>query len=368
MKKIPMVSLLVLAGLAAAPTYAAEPSGPYVSLGAGLSVPEKSGVDFNTTPPTASAPTPLSVSFDKGYIFSGAGGYRWDGGWRTELELNYRRNTLNDIGRFPASGKQGMLGVMGNLLVDLGSGLTVGANTTVQPYLGAGVGMAWTKWSGVKSSAAGSPTYTDRDNAWQWQMIGGLSAPLGDQLSAFTEYRYMGAINNRLNSAPAGFQAFHHSPRSHNLLVGVRLNFGSEPKKEVAAAPPPPPAPPPPAPPKAAPPPAPPVPQKFIVFFDFDKSNVRADAQKIVDEAAAYAKKTGKAVIRTTGHADTSGSVPYNLALSERRAVAVKAALVKLGIPEKEIVVLFKGESEPLLATGDGVKEPQNRRVEIVMD
>jgi outer membrane protein OmpA-like peptidoglycan-associated protein len=104
------------------------------------------------------------------------------------------------------------------------------------------------------------------------------------------------------------------------------------------------------------------------VFFDFDKSDVRPDAQQIVQQAADYAKKNGKAVIHTTGHADTSGAANYNLALSERRALAVKAALMKQGFTDKEVTVAFKGESQPLVATGDGVKEPQNRRVEIVMD
>lgn len=110
------------------------------------------------------------------------------------------------------------------------------------------------------------------------------------------------------------------------------------------------------------------MPQKFLVFFDFDKSSLRTDAQKIVQEAADYAKKNGKAVIHATGHADTSGSDAYNVALSERRAAAVKAALKKLGFNDSQIIVAGKGEAEPLVATGDGVKEPQNRRVEIVLD
>ena len=95
---------------------------------------------------------------------------------------------------------------------------------------------------------------------------------------------------------------------------------------------------------------------------------MRADAAKIVTEAADYAKKNGKSRITATGHADTSGTPQYNLALSERRAKAIKASLIKLGFKDSEIVVMFKGESEPLVATGDNVKEPQNRRVEIVLE
>jgi OOP family OmpA-OmpF porin len=153
--------------------------------------------------------------------------------------------------------------------------------------------------------------------------------------------------------------------------AGVRFKLGAAaPMKKAEAAPmaaaPMPPAPPPPV--AAVRPPAPPVvPQKFLVFFDFDRANLRADAQKIVAEAAEYAKKGGKAVISVTGHTDTSGSDTYNLGLSERRAKPVQSELAKLGFTANQIQVSFKGESTPLIATGDGVREPQNRRVEIVM-
>jgi len=109
------------------------------------------------------------------------------------------------------------------------------------------------------------------------------------------------------------------------------------------------------------------VPQNFIVFFDFDRAEIPDDARKIITEAANYAKTNGKARIKTTGHADTSGNPAYNLALSERRARAVKAMLTQMGFAEADVGVAFPGESEPLVQTGDGVREPQNRRVEIVM-
>ena len=112
----------------------------------------------------------------------------------------------------------------------------------------------------------------------------------------------------------------------------------------------------------------PPVPQKFLVFFDFDRANLRDDARKIITEGVAYAKNNSKTVLTVTGHADTSGSAAYNMGLSERRADAVKAELIRQGVSANEISVRFKGESEPLVQTGDGVKEPQNRRVEIVLE
>jgi len=110
------------------------------------------------------------------------------------------------------------------------------------------------------------------------------------------------------------------------------------------------------------------VPQKFLVFFDFNRADLRADAQSIVAEAADYAKRNGKVRISATGHADTAGSPAYNLALSERRARAVMTELAKMGFSQNDIGVSYRGESEPLVSTGDGVAESQNRRVEIVFD
>lgn len=241
---------------------------------------------------------------------------------------------------------------MGNLLFDVDRG------TMFQPYIGGGVGLAITKWDGVR--AAGTPTFTDRSSKFQWQGIVGVSVPLREQLEVYVDYRYANSLNNRFDSVPAGARVSDHDDTSHNVFLGLRYTFGK--KEEPAAAPPPPP----PAP-KAAPPP-PPVPQNFLVFFDFDSANLRADAEKIVMEAAEYTRKSGKSVITATGHADTSGSAAYNLGLSERRAQAVKKALLAHGFSDAEIIVLHKGESDPLVATGDGVREPQNRRVEIIME
>jgi outer membrane protein OmpA-like peptidoglycan-associated protein len=68
-----------------------------------------------------------------------------------------------------------------------------------------------------------------------------------------------------------------------------------------------------------------------------------------------------------TGHADRAGPDSYNMALSMRRADAVKAVLVREGVPANQIAVVARGESQPLVPTADGVREPQNRRVEIVL-
>jgi len=122
------------------------------------------------------------------------------------------------------------------------------------------------------------------------------------------------------------------------------------------------PPPPPPPPPPAA------VPQSFMVFFDWDRFSLSQQAMQTIGQAAAAFKSRGSARVTATGHTDTSGPASYNMALSLRRANAVKNELVRQGVPADAIAVVGKGESNPLVATGDGVREPQNRRVEIVMD
>jgi outer membrane protein OmpA-like peptidoglycan-associated protein len=86
-----------------------------------------------------------------------------------------------------------------------------------------------------------------------------------------------------------------------------------------------------------------------------------------IQQAAAQAKAGRSTRIDVTGHADRAGSDAYNMALSLRRANAVKDQLVREGIAASQIAVVGRGESQPLAPTAAGVREPQNRRVEIVL-
>jgi outer membrane protein OmpA-like peptidoglycan-associated protein len=140
----------------------------------------------------------------------------------------------------------------------------------------------------------------------------------------------------------------------HGPFVRLAYNFGAPTAAPVMAV---------------TPPPGQPAVTKksFIVFFDFDRSNVTAEGQKTINDAAAAAKAGNAAQVSVTGHADRAGSEQYNLALSMRRAEVVKAGLIRLGVPASLIVVVAKGESQPLVNTADGVREPQNRRVEILI-
>jgi len=182
------------------------------------------------------------------------------------------------------------------------------------------------------------------------QLIGQVAYKLSDRWKAFADYKYM--FMDDFGAAHPGEtgETVTMDKTEHTLQIGLRFDL----QRDGAG-----PAPKQPDQPKAA------APKQFIVFFGFNKSNLTPEAQRVVSEAAAAAKDTGSASIAVVGHTDTSGSSDYNVKLSLRRSQAVKDALVSLGIPEAAIATGGRGESELMVQTGDGVKEPQNRRATI---
>lgn len=108
--------------------------------------------------------------------------------------------------------------------------------------------------------------------------------------------------------------------------------------------------------------------RSYLVFFDYNKSDLTPSAIDIIKKAnqEAHLANKGEINFSITGHADRSGSDDYNMKLSNRRSNSVKGELVKLGNESNIIETSAKGEAEPLVPTKDGVKEPQNRRVEII--
>jgi outer membrane protein OmpA-like peptidoglycan-associated protein len=103
----------------------------------------------------------------------------------------------------------------------------------------------------------------------------------------------------------------------------------------------------------------------FIVFFDFDQSNLTAEAQQVVAEAVRTAMASGMVRVVVTGHTDTVGSQAYNQGLSERRATSVQNEMVRLGLAANNIQTVGRSFTDPLVPTGPGVREPQNRRAVI---
>lgn len=113
--------------------------------------------------------------------------------------------------------------------------------------------------------------------------------------------------------------------------------------------------------------PEPEAPESFVVYFDFDRSNIRPDAAETLVDVLETAETEEAQGFALTGHTDTVGSAEYNMALSLRRAESVRDWFVDRGVPANAISVAGRGFSEPAVPTGPQVREQLNRRVEIVM-
>ena len=273
-----------------------------------------------------------------GYVLGGQLGYDFVGP-RIELEGAYRANN-GTLGFGGFAGTAGVnlqqINVMGNFYYDFMAG---GAFV---PYVGVGAGVAFLN-AGALGNAVNSTQFA-------YQAMVGVGYNINEVFRINLEGRYMGTTTPNFTHTSSGLPITFTSPSINNIsaMASLQMKFG---------APPPPPPPPPPV---VAPP-------SFMVFFDWDRSNLSQQALNTIKQAAAAFKSKGNARITATGHTDTSGPEAYNMALSLRRANAVKDALVREGVPAQAITVIGRGEAGLLVQTADGVREPQNRRVEIVI-
>ena len=283
----------------------------------------------------------VNSSYAMGWAAGGMIGYDFLGP-RVEIEGMYRENqgTLS-IPSVPATfdSTLSQVSVMANLLYDFNVG------GMLVPYVGAGAGIAF-----INARTAGSWA---TNTQFAYQAILGVGYNIDPMFRINLEGRFYGTTNPTFNNtgviSGVPFTAT-TMPQNYNLslMASVQVRFGAP---VVVTAPPPPEV-------KTT---------SFMVFFDWDRSNLSAQALNTIKQAANAFKTTGSARITATGHTDKSGPENYNMALSLRRANAVKDALVREGVPATAISVIGKGESQPLVPTADGVREPQNRRVEIVL-
>jgi OmpA-OmpF porin, OOP family len=117
--------------------------------------------------------------------------------------------------------------------------------------------------------------------------------------------------------------------------------------------------------PVAAPAPAVQPARSYLVFFDWDNAALTDRARQIIREAADNSSHVQYTRIEVDGYIDTSGSPQYNQRLSVRRAEVVAGELVRDGVPRQAIAIQGFGETHLLVPSAQGVREPQNRRVEI---
>jgi OOP family OmpA-OmpF porin len=348
------------------------PYGVYVrgdfggAFGNNVTFRDNNSAAANTTLGPNSAPSHTGNSV----IFGAGIGYRFTPMFRSDFTLDYMpslnvNNSNASSNSRTISGSLNSLVGMANGYLDF-NGFLPNFFGSVQPYIDGGVGFANNNVGTLTSNGAATLSGASQTN-FAWGAGAGVNFPLTQQLSLDVAYKYLdlGSLKTGTTST-GGFLVGNSGAVTgaksgdltvNTVTVGLRWTFGAP------AAPPPAPVAAPPAPPPAA---MAPSKQMFIVFFEFDKSSLTPDGKKVVDAAAA-AFKSGKSNVALAGYTDLSGTQQYNLALSHRRADMVKAALVKDGVPASVIAENWYGKQNPRVPTADGVREPQNRRVEVTM-
>jgi len=321
--------------------------GLYVGAAGGLNI----ATDAKAKDPVATGNIGGSgtVQYDNG----GAGllsvGYGFGRGIRAEVEFGYRGNNVSGfkaggVGIAPVTGDAHTYSLMTNVLYDFNTG------TRLTPYLGAGIGVGFFT---ARLAGMGGTVYDGTDATFAYQGIAGASYALTPNLSLTADYRYFGTTDGSIKEPGNPGVKANVENGNHTITAGVRWAFGAPPPAPVMV--------------EYPAPAAPVVTPDFLVFFDWDKYDITREARKIINDAAIQAGRTKPITIVVTGHTDTTGSAEYNQRLSERRAAAVKNELVLRGINPGLIRTVGKGFNELMVPTGMGVREPSNRRAQIVL-
>ncbi|MET0182310.1 MAG: outer membrane beta-barrel protein, partial [Caulobacterales bacterium] len=287
-----------------------------------------------------------------------AGGYGFhNSGWRLESELSYRQNDLETAPSltYDAGGDVNVIALMFNAVYEFND------QGFFSPYIGFGGGVG--KIEGSLSSLDGTERAEIDQTDFAYQGMLGVLFRLTPNLALDIGYRYFNMPDSDTTSTftqgsfidtDYGTVDYEH----HAATVGLRWQFSS-PAPAVVEAPPPPPPPPPPV---ATCPAA-----DFVVYFEWDRSNLNQAALETIDAAVARAANCNLGAVTVVGHTDTSGSPAYNVGLSERRASVVKDALVARGLPSTGITTEARGETDLAQTTRDGVREPLNRRTAVTI-
>jgi OOP family OmpA-OmpF porin len=349
MKFLLSLALAAMALPAAAQDFK-PPQGWYLGAGAGWSWMQGTA-DFakiNDTNP----------NYQGAARFSGALGYKWHD-WRAELEPDFATNDAKLTG---FGGGSTVAALMANIAYDF--------RLDSRWTLSAGVGLGGARVSHNIFSTTASTSmlfFGGHGTGFAYQGIAGVGYALTRNIEVGAEYRYMNTGDTDAVSQVDG--ARFRNGQNHIVMATVRWYPFSQ-EEDVPPPPPPPmpaPMPRPIAPPAPVPVMPPPV-RTFVIFFDFNKSDVNPAAMAIVNQAVQVIKQNGFVRIMVTGHTDTVGSQRYNQALSEKRAASVKAAMVDQGVPMGEIATQGKSFQDLLVPTGHNVREPQNRRAVIDLD
>ncbi len=367
------LALLATATMGLPVLASAQPvSGLYVAGGAGVNFLQNETVErVNTANPTFYGKG-TNYKFSPGPMVVGSVGYGLGNGLRIELQGAGYDNKLRQVSDnhlanpTSAGGEEYKVGGFINALYDIPLN-SFGINSPVFPYVGVGVGDLYTKDNNIhitNRTAAGTTIFQrtgSSSNNFAYQAMVGISYPIAPVpgLSLTAEYRFTGEEGDRKlrfqDFTSTGTRAGRETITdnfNHSVVLGVRYAFG------VAPAP---------VPPQAAPPVAATAARTYLVFFDWDRADLTDRARQIVSEAAQASTRVQYTRIEVQGNADRSGTPAYNQRLSLRRAQTVAAELVRDGVPRTAIDIQAFGDTRPLVPTAAGVREPQNRRVAIIL-
>ncbi len=349
--------------------YCQPVNGLYVGAGVGVGFLQDGGINNIQFPKYGQSVGGLSGRSGDGHtqagiVTSASLGYGFGNGLRLELQGDWRQSQINIASGLYSGGKEQQFGGFVNALYDFN--LTFGL-PGLTPYLGAGLGYEQVQLQNVRAFGAvsGPPIFlrgTGTDGGFAVQGIAGLSYPVSivPGLALTAEYRFT-TIPGDLTYKGQGY-----APRTsgrvtfgtnenynHALIFGVRYAFGAPAAPAIASV--------------SAPVPAPAPARTYLVFFDWDRADLTDRARQVVSEAAQASARVQSTQIRVNGYTDASGSAHYNHDLSIRRAQSVAAELIQDGVPRTAINISGFGQTHPLVPTADGAREPQNRRVEIIL-
>ncbi|HEY6334890.1 MAG TPA: outer membrane beta-barrel protein [Alphaproteobacteria bacterium] len=339
--------------------------GPYVAGAAGAQIPstlklQGDGVDEN-------------IDRDVGPTVIGSVGYAFPDRIRVEAEADWRRGQTTTVDGISSVGHVSAFGGLANVLYDI----PIGESYT--GYVGAGVGVARV---GYTVSPSGGTGIDDSDVTFAYQGIAGIAYNLSTNLALTADYRYFRTTPVTIRTDSGARTSGEYD--AHTLTLGLRYSFehpapaakpvaaradnrpfatiaaaqtksdaDAEPDAglQPAAA--------------VSPSPAKPPSRSYVVFFEFDSSNITPGGRMVVEQAATSIRESEVTLIHVTGHADRVGTEEYNFRLSLRRANAVKAELIRLGVSPDQMEIAGKGMTMPAVDTPPGVREQRNRRVEI---
>ncbi|CAI9119448.1 OmpA family protein [Brytella acorum] len=373
-------ALLAMTSMAVAPTLAMASTitGPYVDLGGGYNLVQSQHAHFSgfseADGTTNNAGSKSRYRHHDGFTGFGAFGWGFGNGLRLEVEGLYNYSEINH--RRPTSvqgsthGSDQSYGGLVNVLYDIDLA-QFGINVPVTPFVGVGAGYLWQHYNPITTSYSNGNVNrvggTNGGFAYQGIVGAAYDIPGVPGLAVTTEYRMIGQtfMDGAYHSTAWNQTGLHKGHVNfdqrfnHQFILGLRYAFDTAP-------PPPPPAP-------VVVPPAPQVARTYLVFFDWDKSVLTGRAREIVAQAAQASTHVQTTRIEVNGYTDNSAAHPgprgekYNQGLSVRRADSVKAELIRDGVPAAAIDIHGYGEQHPLVPTGPNTREPQNRRVEIIL-